>query len=1112
MTAKPIGAAMAEPDTWLEADMALLPTVRPASERSRELEVLFQFSYQVSSQREEGAIVAAALESCLALTGSGCGFLAVLDSENRARVAQVCLRTAGMGEASTEDAALERLERPECRVFHEAALRGRLAFCENAPPPEAGVAAIIGVPVLWGEELIGVIGLIDKPGGYTDDDRRLLMLFANQVGVAVQNARMVGQVEARAETHRRQLDSLSRASQALSGAQTEVSALQRVVRTINRAFNAHATWVMLCDEQTESFSTQMFWRRGSARLFQARGPWARGPFREALESRLPLWCPDVAAEPEFPFPEDVLRAGLRGMLAVPLIAQQQTLGVLAIFTDDGNATDSPDWDYIRAYASQVAAAIQNARWAAAAEARVRREALCDHITAAVRESPDVDAMMKTAVRHLGEALGADRCIALLGEEGGEFEEFIYHTPGCPIELSQVLWEACPVVRQVTEAPATIAVEDVTAEPALADCAGRLDPPPQSLLAVPAVQKNRLVGIFLFHQCGETRRWSAADVELARRVADQVAVGVENIRLFRRAVEEENFKATLVETSIAFASDGALEKVLGILLRQGMRLLGADGAYAWQFEESTEELVGIVGVGHKQEKFRGLRLPLSNKRSIGAQAILQRRTIVASESEGAPYAGSRLMRLFDCRMVAAIPLIVRDTVLGAVIFSITQPGRFFDLQALNRVEILMAHGAPAVENALLLEETRHRAEELEVFWSISQAVTENLEPKTVLQRIAEGARNLLGSDAASVMLFDERRTVLRASAAVGMPEEAHSVELPTDRLMPACLAVDGQSRATANLQDDPVIRTLRGLKGFRSLLSVPLVAAEETAGVLNVFTRGKRLFTIREMKALATLATFAQGALRNAHAYQREYQIARTFQETLLPRRNVRIEGVEVAQQYLAALSGEADVGGDLCDVIPLSEGRVGLMIGDIAGKGLDAAVQSAMVKNRLQAFALETDDPGQTMTRLNYNLTCLVGADQPEWFVTLFYGVLDTKQGELVYANAGHEHPMLLRGDGSDPVMLGTTGPILGLAPEATYRARRVSVCRGDTLVLYTDGFTEARRQNEFLEVDGLRRLVDERLAAAPQEIVEHVCASVSAYAGGNLRDDATLMVVRTAR
>jgi GAF domain-containing protein len=1113
MTAEPIRDARG-PEGWPAADIALLSSARPgdAGERSRELEVLFQFSYRVSSEREEEAIVAAALQACLALTGSEGGFLAVLDGSEEAQVAQVCLRADGAADAEAEASARERLSRPECRLFHEAALHGRVAFCENEPPADAGVRSIVGVPVLWGQELIGVIGLFDKPGGFSEEDRRLLMLFANQVGVAVQNARMVGQIEASLETRRRQLDSLSRASQALSGAQTEASALQRVVRTINRAFNAHATWVMLCDEQMESFSTQMFWRRGSARLFQSRDPWAHGPFLQALEMRQPIWVPDVAEDPAFPFPEDAQRAGLHGMLAVPLIAQKQILGVLAIFTDDPLATDAPDWDYIRAFASQAAGAIQNARWAVAAEARVRREALSDHITAAVRESPDVDAMMQTAVRHLGEALQADRCIALLGEEVGEFEEYLYHAPGYPTDLSQVLWESCPVLWQVTEARETIALEDLAAEPALAQCPDRLDPPAQSVLAVPALRKNRLVGIFLFHQCDRPRRWSEADIDLARRVADQVAVGVENIRLFRRTVADENFRATLVETAVAFASDGALEKVLGILARQGMWLLGADGAYVWQLDEGTEELVGIVGVGHKGEKFRGLRVPLSHKRSIGAQAILQRRTILASEADGSPYAGSRLSRMFDCRFVAAMPLIARDTVLGAVVFSITQPGRYFDAEALGRVEILLAHGATAVENARLAESTRHRAEELEVFWKISQSVTENLEPNAVLQRIAEGARELLGADAASVMLYDERRSSLGVNAAVGLPDEARVVTLATDRPLPACLALDQQPRATANLQDDPVARALPGMRAFRSMLSVPLVAAEETAGILNVFARGKRLFTIREIKALGTLGTFAQGALRNARAYEREHQIARTFQETLLPQRHVHIEGVDVAQQYLAALSGEADVGGDVCDVIPLTEGRVGLMIGDIAGKGLDAAVQSAMVKSRLQAFALESADPGLAMGRLNYSLTRMMAAEQPEWFVTLFYGVLDTKQGELIYANAGHEHPLLLRRDGGEPVLLGNTGPILGLAPDASYAVGRVPVRRGDTLVLYTDGFTEARRQNEFLQVEGLIRLVDERRSGPPAEIVTHVCDAVNSYTGGNLRDDATLMVVRAAR
>lgn len=1084
------------------------PAVRKeASAPLDALEVLFHFSSTVSLQRDEMAIVTAALEACRHLTGSACAFLAVPEPGQRVRLDRVCAVPA-----DDEARARAQLEQPEYHLLYEAVFRQRVAFCENDfSGGKAGSGCIMGAPVLCGQEVIGALGLANKPGGYTEEDRRLLLLFANQVGVAVQNARMVGQIEKSLALRRRQLDSLGRAAQALSGADSELAALQRVVRLINKAFDARSTWVMLCDEQMESFSTQMFWKSGPVRLFQVREPWARGSLREALDARQPVWIPDVTAEAEFPFPEEAARAGLQGMLAVPLVAQKQPLGILAIFTDDPVITEAPDWNFIRAFASQAAAAIQNARWAVAAQERIRREALVDRITAAARESPDVREMLQTTVTHLGEALQVDRCIALLEEGGGEYEEFIYPLD-CPADLSQVFWESCLLVRQMLEGRQVVAVEDAEADPAWISCPERLEPPARSLLAVPICRQNRFLGLFLFHQCDAARRWTDAEIDLAGRVADQVAIAVENIRLFRRAVENEKFLATLVEMTAAFASDGALEKILRLLSRQGMRLLGADGAYVWQLDEAEQELVGTVAVGHKAEAFPGLRLPLSQSRSIGAQAIRQKRTLVAHDVANTPYGKSRLSRLFDCNAVVAVPLIRRDKVLGAVVFSITEPGRFFDPVAIERVEILLASGTTAVENARLAEEMRQRAEELEVLWSISQAVTENLEPTAVLERIAHGARELLAADAASVMLYDERRSSVTVNAVAGLPQEARGAVLWMDRHpQPSCLGLDGTPRATTALQEEPFARELPGLRGFRSMLSVPLFRDEETAGALNVFSRRKRDFSIRETKALSTLASFAQEALRNARAFQREQQIARSFQATLLPQRSVRLEGVEIAQRYLAALS-EADVGGDLSDVIPLPDGRVGLMIGDIAGKGLKAAVQSAAVKNRLQAFALEALDPAEVLSRLNYSLAQSADVHEgPEWFVTLFYGVLDTKRGELIYANAGHEHPLLLRSGQGEPVLLDTTGPILGLQPAASYLVGRVTVRPGDTLVLYTDGFTEVRREDEFLLVDGLVRFVQERRGGGPEEIVAHVCNAVQQYAGGDMRDDATLMVVRAS-
>lgn len=1118
--------------------------------RAREMEALFRLSSHISLSRDEATITASAIDYCLGLTTSEYGFLALLDASGEACVE--CVR--GLN-AAAEAEARARLEQPDFRLLYEAVLRGRAAFCQNLGDLSDGEAlplsprSFLGVPLLCGERLVGAIGLVNKQAGYDEEDRRLVVMFANQVAVAVENARMVSQVQSSLERRRRELASLSQAAQELSSARDELSALQHVVKAINEALCAHSTWVMLYDEGMQTYTTRMFWNRGVVRFFQLTQPWDRGAVGEALTSGRPVFIPDVQVEEDFPFHGEAVTAGLRAMLAVPLIAHKRKLGILAIFTEEYSETQPPDWDFVQAFASQAAAAIQNARWHTDEEARTRRESRVNQITAAVRESIDVAKVMQAAVRHLGEALTAHRCIALLAQESGDYEEYLHCAPDCSVDTREILWELCPIVRQVEETRAPVTLARSTAPPEFAACAAVFTPAPESILAIPATRQGRLVGIFLFHQCDRERRWLPAELELAQRVADQVAIAVENALLFRRSVENERFQATLAETAAALAQsweapvpggtpgDGpagrapattaaaALEEVFRIVCRQGMRLLAADGAYVWQLNDASQELVGIVALGHKQEKFPGLRVPLSRRRSIGVQAVLQRRALVASSALESHYTNARLSRLFDAEALVAIPLIARDNVLGAVVFSTTQPGRPFEETDLRRAEILISQVATAVENAQLYEETRRRADELEILWSTSQKVSAELDPESVLRSVAEGARRLMNADAASIMLFDERRTAVRVAGADGLGPEAMRLVLPTDRPMPRCLAVDGTPHATADLRTDPVLKMLPAVTGLQAMLSVPLLGEKETAGALNVYARDRRQFSISDTKTLATLASFASVAMSNARTYQREHQIARTFEASLLPEQNVTIAGVDIAYRYIAALEG-TQLGGDLHDVVRLKDGRVGLLIGDVAGKGLDAAVQLGRVKSVLRAFALESPGPSQMMTRLNHVLCQM--AEQPEWFMTLFYGVLDVARGELVYANAGHERPMLMRGSvrdgqwtggaclpahgdrGDEPELLAVAGPILGLQAGARYREGHVRLGAGDTLVLFTDGFTEARRDDEFLQVEGLTRFLGEVRGADAGAIVERVCDSVSTFARGELHDDATILVVRT--
>jgi sigma-B regulation protein RsbU (phosphoserine phosphatase) len=612
---------------------------------------------------------------------------------------------------------------------------------------------------------------------------------------------------------------------------------------------------------------------------------------------------------------------------------------------------------------------------------------------------------------------------------------------------------------------------------------------------------------MFHQCDGPREWSEEDLSLAQRVVSQVAVAVENARLYEQELKQEQFQRTMAEIATAVGSSVELTQVLRAVGEQGMRLLNADAAYIWRLDEASRELVSAAAVGHKADRFQNLSLALTRRSFHVVRAAIDRRPVAAHGIDSDRQVSQRLNRMFDCQSLLAVPLLLREKVIGVVQFSITRPGAAFDEDQVAQAKILVSQAAAAVENAQLYEAERGRAEELEVLWRIGQEIAEDLQPEGIFTSIVAGARRVLDVEAASLMMFEEDDQTLSIAAQEGL-SSAHvaAARFRRGERIPRCVAVDGAHRLTPNLAEDSRYPAIAGQEGLRSMLSVPMQDGTQIAGALNVYSSRRRHFRVEEAQKLDLLASFAMAALRQARQFRREQKIAQAFQRDLLPELKLDMAGIDAAPKSIAALTAEADFGGDFYDVHPISDSKIGLAIGDVSGKGLAAAPQRAMVKCVLRAFAYESPAPAPVLERLNRLLHRTMGVEQ---FVTLFYGVLDVNKGELTYANAGHELPLVLRRGSGIPELLETTGPLLAVNGESRYRQVCTSIDRGDTLVLYTDGFTEARRGNQFLQVEGLASLLGEFRDGTAGDMVERISQSVEDHYG-SLRDDATILVVKS--
>lgn len=242
-------------------------------------------------------------------------------------------------------------------------------------------------------------------------------------------------------------------------------------------------------------------------------------------------------------------------------------------------------------------------------------------------------------------------------------------------------------------------------------------------------------------------------------------------------------------------------------------------------------------------------------------------------------------------------------------------------------------------------------------------------------------------------------------------------------------------------------------------------------------------------------------------YMQARKTAESYQRGLLPVEMPRLPRVGMVAHYIAA-AGSRAVCGDFYDFVPLSEGRVGLVLGDVCGIGPKAANDAALTRYTLRSFSEQISDPGSLLQRMN---THIRRQSESERFVRLLVGVLDPERAVLEYANAGHVPPVVYRAAGGEVEWLGEGGIPLGIEDDSRYKAGRVELQPGDMVVFYTDGVTEAPRAGRPFGQGRFTDLVTEYGIGSPGELVQAIRRGVESWAGNELRDDIALLVFQIA-
>jgi serine phosphatase RsbU (regulator of sigma subunit) len=248
---------------------------------------------------------------------------------------------------------------------------------------------------------------------------------------------------------------------------------------------------------------------------------------------------------------------------------------------------------------------------------------------------------------------------------------------------------------------------------------------------------------------------------------------------------------------------------------------------------------------------------------------------------------------------------------------------------------------------------------------------------------------------------------------------------------------------------------------------------------------------------------AQEELIKKEKLEAELETARSIQTSILPQDLAFAEGCKIGAKMVPARA----VGGDFYDIIPLPEGKIGLAIGDVSDKGVAAAMFMAQFCTLLRVEAKNTPSPAQVLTNVN---NALIDSNLAGMFVTAIYGIYDPETHTFSYARGGHEVPVIFDPQGQISQPAHAQGTALCIFPDPPIDVQTVALSPGSTLMMYTDGGTDAMNTEErFFGLDSLKRTISSQLINDPQILCEHVIETLLAFQGSAQFDDATLVALR---
>ena len=572
-------------------------------------------------------------------------------------------------------------------------------------------------------------------------------------------------------------------------------------------------------------------------------------------------------------------------------------------------------------------------------------------------------------------------------------------------------------------------------------------------------------------------------------------------------EATRFVSTLVEINHEITSILDLDELLQKIAELTNRIVPFDAFAIFLVDYEKQELYLRFTIGHPPDVVKNLRIKIGN--GVTGTAAMERRIVVVDDVRTYP---RYIEAVKNIRSELAVPLISQNRVVGVLDIQSPEP-RYFREDQSRLLSLLASQIAIAIENARVYESERRNRELLALLYDISLDMGSTLQVDELVHKIVAAVKQKIDYHTFSIFLIDEKQGLLRPTFVIRSNErENQKLVLPVGTGLIGTAAKLNTPLRIGDVTKDP--RYLNVHTETRSELVVPLTSKGRVVGVVDLESTQVNYFTEYHEAFLMTLASRIASALVNAELYERvadnerrmarEMKIAREIQRQLMPDEFPPIPALETAVLFKPV----AQLGGDLYDWIQFDDGRLAIVLGDVAGKGAPAALYGALASGVIRTRAGRKYPPGQMLELVNKTLFQRPVEGQ---YIAVTYSIYEPKTRIINLANSGLPYPLLVRA--GQPTFLDIGGIPLGLFANSKYEETELLLQTGDILVFYSDGVVEMR--NDGGEEFGLKRLAEtvrSNHEKSAKDIVKSISAVLADFIGRvRPQDDRTMIVIKMA-